>query len=352
MTAPEVTFEREGRAGFITLNRPETLNALTLGMIRHIHRMLARWAGDPAVARVAIRANGTRAFCAGGDVRALYRPGLSDAPDFAGFYREEYRLNTFIKRYPKPFVALVDGLVMGGGVGVSLHGSHRVAGERMVFAMPETGIGLFPDVGATYLLSRLPGAIGLYLGLTGTRVEARDALWSGVATHFVPSGKFPALAAALAGADDLDRCLDAFAEGQAPGPLAERRATIDRLFSTPTLGDLMKGLASDGDGFAATTHAHLLTKSPTSLAITFRQLTEGRTLGFEEAIRREFRIVCRIPLGRDFFEGIRAIVIDKDKAPRWQPARLAEVSPEAVERYFAPLAAELDLADLTSTAAG
>ncbi|MET0481330.1 MAG: enoyl-CoA hydratase/isomerase family protein, partial [Aestuariivirgaceae bacterium] len=246
----------------------------------------------------------------------------------------------------------VDGLVMGGGVGVSLHGSHRVAGERMVFAMPETGIGLFPDVGATYLLSRLPGAIGLYLGLTGTRVEARDALWSGIATHFVPSGKFPALAAALAGADDLDRCLAAFAETPATGPLAQRRPTIDRLFASPTLGDLMTGLANDRDDFAAVTRAELLTKSPTSLAITFRQLTEGRTLAFEEAIRREFRIVCRIPLGRDFFEGIRAIVIDKDKAPRWQPARLAEVSPEAVERYFAPLAAELDLADLTSTAAG
>ena len=352
MTAPEVTFEREGRAGFITLNRPETLNALTLGMIRHIHRMLARWADDPAVARVAIRANGTRAFCAGGDVRALHGPGLARSPEFAEFYREEYRLNTFIKRYPKPFVALVDGLVMGGGVGVSLHGSHRVAGDRMVFAMPETGIGLFPDVGTTHLLSRLPGEIGLYLGLTGARVEARDALWSGIATHFVPSRKFPALAAALASADDVDRCLGDFAEDPGPGPLSQRRATIDRLFASPTLRDLLSGLARDSDGFATVAHAELQTKSPTSLAITFLQLKNGRALSFEEAIAQEFRIVCRIPLGQDFFEGIRAIVIDKDKAPRWQPATLEEVSPEMIDRYFAPLAAELDLDNLASAAAG
>ncbi len=348
MTAPEVTFEREGRAGFITLNRPETLNALTLGMIRHIHRMLARWADDPAVAWVAIRANGARAFCAGGDVRALHGPGLAKSPVWAEFYSEEYRLNTFIKRYPKPFIALVDGLVMGGGVGVSLHGSHRIAGDRMVFAMPETGIGLFPDVGATYLLSRLPGAIGLYLGLTGARVGARDALWSGLATHFVPSERFPALAAALATADDIERCLADFAEGPAPGPLAQHRATIDRLFACPTLPDLMTRLANDAGGFAAATHAELQTKSPTSLAITFRQLTEGRGLSFEEAIALEFRIVCRIPLGQDFFEGIRAVVIDKDKAPRWRPATLAEITPEMIECHFSPLAAELDLANLAA----
>jgi enoyl-CoA hydratase len=352
MTAPEVTFEREGRAGFITLNRPDTLNALTLGMIRHIHRMLARWSDDPTVAHVAIRANGSRAFCAGGDVRALYRPGLAKSSEWAEFYSEEYRLNTFIKRYPKPFIALVDGLVMGGGVGVSLHGSHRVAGDRMVFAMPETGIGLFPDVGATYLLSRLPGAIGLYLGLTGARVEARDALWSGIATHFVPSGRFPALTAALASADDVDRCLAEFTETPAPGLLAQRRAAIDRLFASRTLGDLLSGLAKDSDGFAAATLAELHAKSPTSLAIAFRQLTEGRGLSFEEAIALEFRIVCRIPLGQDFFEGIRAIVIDKDKAPRWQPATLKEITPEMIERHFAPLAVELDLENLTSAAAG
>jgi enoyl-CoA hydratase len=348
MMAPEVIFEREGRAGFITLNRPETLNALTLGMIRQIHRMLARWADDRDVARVVIRANGTRAFCAGGDVRALYGLGLARSPEFAEFYREEYRLNTYIKRYPKPFVALVDGLVMGGGVGVSLHGSHRIAGDKMVFAMPETGIGLFPDVGTTFLLSRLPGAIGLYLGLTGARVEARDALWTGIATHFVPSTLFPTLTTALAAADDIDRSLAEFACEVEPGVLAQHRPAIDRLFAAPTLGDLMRGLANDGDDFAAAAHAELMTKSPTSLAITFRQLREGRGLSFEEAIAQEFRIVSRIPLGPDFFEGIRAIVIDKDKAPRWSPATLAEVSSEMIDRHFAPLAAELDLDNLAS----
>lgn len=353
MKPPEVTFERLGHVGFITLNRPEALNALTLGMVRRIHRQLAGWADDRDVAHVAIRANGSRAFCAGGDVRALYAPGLDRSPEFTAFYREEYRLNTYIKRYPKPFVALVDGLVMGGGVGVSLHGSHRVAGERMVFAMPETGIGLFPDVGATFLLSRLPGAIGLYLGLTGARVEARDALWSGIATHCVPSAQFPALAAALADARDLDRCLADFAHPPAPGALARQRPAIDRLFAAaPNLADLMAALRDDGDAFAGATHAQLETKSPTSLAITFRQLREGRDLAFEEAIRREFRIVSRIPLGHDFFEGIRALVIDKDKTPRWNPATLAEVSPQAIDRHFAPLAVELDLDDLASVAAG
>jgi enoyl-CoA hydratase len=353
MKPPEVTFERLGHAGFITLNRPEALNALTLGMVRRIHRQLAGWADDRDVAHVAIRANGSRAFCAGGDVRALYAPGLDRSPEFTAFYREEYRLNTYIKRYPKPFVALVDGLVMGGGVGVSLHGSHRVAGERMVFAMPETGIGLFPDVGATFLLSRLPGAIGLYLGLTGARVEARDALWSGIATHCVGSAQFPALAAALADARDLDRCLADFAHPPAPGALARQRPAIDRLFAAaPNLADLMAALRDDGDAFAGATLAQLETKSPTSLAITFRQLREGRDLAFEEAIRREFRIVSRIPLGHDFFEGIRALVIDKDKTPRWNPATLAEVSPQAIDRHFAPLAAELDLDDLASAAAG
>jgi enoyl-CoA hydratase len=353
MKPPEVTFERLGHVGFITLNRPEALNALTLGMVRRIHRQLAGWADDRDVAHVAIRANGSRAFCAGGDVRALYAPGLDRSPEFTAFYREEYRLNTYIKRYPKPFVALVDGLVMGGGVGVSLHGSHRVAGERMVFAMPETGIGLFPDVGATFLLSRLPGAIGLYLGLTGARVEARDALWSGIATHCVPSAQFPALAAALADARDLDRCLADFAHPPAPGALARQRPAIDRLFAAaPNLADLMAALRDDGDPFAGATLAQLETKSPTSLAITFRQLREGRDLAFEEAIRREFRIVSRIPLGHDFFEGIRALVIDKDKTPRWNPATLAEVSPQAIDRHFAPLAVELDLDDLASVAAG
>ena len=354
MKSPEVTFERQGHAGFITLNRPETLNALTLQMVRRIHRQLAAWADDRAVAHVAIRANGSRAFSAGGDVRALHSLGLARSPAFAAFYREEYRLNTYIKRYPKPYIALVDGLVMGGGVGVSLHGSHRIAGERMVFAMPETGIGLFPDVGGTFLLSGFPGAVGLYLGLTGARVEAPDALWSGIATHCVPSAQFPALAAALADARDLDRCLAGFAATPAPGPLSRQRSAIDRLFvPAPSLAALMAALQADaGDPFAAATLAQLETRSPTSLAITFRQLRDGRDLSFEDAIRREFRIVSRIPLGHDFFEGIRALVIDKDRAPRWNPATLGEVSSEAIDRHFAPLATELDLDNLASAAAG
>ena len=355
MKSPEVTFERQGHAGFITLNRPETLNALTLQMVRRIHRQLAAWADDRAVAHVAIRANGSRAFSAGGDVRALHSLGLARSPAFAAFYREEYRLNTYIKRYPKPYIALVDGLVMGGGVGVSLHGSHRIVGERMVFAMPETGIGLFPDVGAT-----LPAVEASRRRRPLSRPDRRPGRGGRrlVVRHRHPRSPLGGVSSPCRGAGRSPRCRALPRRlHRAAQPLARCRASAPpstassrRRRALPT--SWRRWQADAGDPFAAATLAQLETRSPTSLAITFRQLRDGRDLSFEDAIRREFRIVSRIPLGQDFFEGIRAMVIDKDRAPRWNPATLAEVSPEAIDRHFAPLATELDLDDLASAAAG
>jgi enoyl-CoA hydratase len=341
--APEVLFERRGRAGIITLNRPAALNALTLAMVRAIHPELRAWGADEAVARVVIRAAGDKAFCAGGDIRALYEWGRAGDETFLDFYREEYRLDTFIKRFPKPYVALIDGIVMGGGVGVSVHGSHRIAGDRLVFAMPETGIGLFPDVGGTYFLPRLPGETGLYLGLTGERVRTADAVALGIATHHVPSARFPDLTEALCEADDVDAALAAFDADAGEGPLSADRALIDRHFSASTLEGVLESLRAEGGEWAEKTLSTLRGKSPTSLRITFRQLREGKSLGFEDAMRLEYRIVNRIFHAHDFFEGTRAVVIDKDMAPRWRPASLDQITDADIASYFAPLAEELDL---------
>ena len=339
---PEVLFETRGRAGIVTLNRPAALNALTLAMVRRIHPQLAAWATDPGVHRVVIRAAGERAFCAGGDIRQLYDWGRAGDPRFLAFYREEYLLNAFIKSYPKPYVALVDGIVMGGGVGVSVHGSHRVATERTVFAMPETGIGLFPDVGGTFFLPRCPGETGMYLGLTGSRLKAADCLYAGIATHYVPHDRLDELTRRLCSGDSVEASLAAVAgEPAEPGSLAMHRGVIDRHFLRHSVEDILASLDGEPGEWAARTAAAMRSKSPTSLKICFRQLRAGLTLDFAGCMRLEYRIVNRIPLGHDFFEGIRAVVVDKDQRPAWRPASLAEVSAAAVDAYFAPLAEEL-----------
>jgi enoyl-CoA hydratase len=268
---------------------------------------------------------------------------LAGDTTFLDFYREEYRLDTLIKRYPKPYVALIDGVVMGGGVGVSVHGSHRIAGDRLTFAMPETGIGLFPDVGGTYFLPRLPGEIGMYLGLTGARLKAADALYCGIVTHYVPSRRLADLKAALIAGGDIDETAAAFAADPGPPLLAERRADIDRHFDKDSVEDILASLDGAGEEWAAKTAAILRGKSPTSLKITFRQLRAGAGLDFEQCMKLEFRIVSRIFRGVDFFEGTRAVVIDKDHKPKWRPARLDQVSDTDIDAYFAPLDTELDL---------
>ncbi|WP_137391365.1 enoyl-CoA hydratase/isomerase family protein [Rhodoligotrophos defluvii] len=339
----DVLFEEIGLAGVITLNRPKALNALTLDMVREIRPKLKAWAGDPRIARVIIRAAGDRAFCAGGDIRALHDWGRARAPEFLDFYREEYQLNAFIKHFPKPYIALLDGITMGGGVGLSVHGSHRVATERLTFAMPETGIGLFPDVGGTYFLPRCPGAVGMYLGLTGARIKAADALNAGIATHAAASADLPALLERLTEATDVEDALAAYARPPAEAPLAAMRDSIDRHFRGDSVEAILASLESDPGEWAQQNARALRGKSPTSLKIAHRQLKEGAKLGFDDCMRLEYRLVNRVFEGHDFYEGVRAVIIDKDQEPKWQPASLAEVSPAMVDAYFAPLPAELPL---------
>jgi enoyl-CoA hydratase/carnithine racemase len=337
---PEILFERRGRAGFVTLNRPKALNALTLGMVRALHPQLIAWAADPGVERVVVAATGEKAFCAGGDIRQLYDWGRAGDRAAVDFYREEYRLNTYIKRYPKPYVALIDGIVMGGGVGVSVHGSHRIAGERMMFAMPETGIGLFPDVGGTYFLPRLPGEIGTWLAITGARLGQADTVWAGVATHSVASHRIPELSDVLADAEDLEAALAEFADTTSGGNVAGLQEVIDRCFCTNRVEDILERLECESGNhadWARKTASTIRTKSPTSLKIALRQMRDGAAAAFEDCMKIEFRIVNRVLKGHEFFEGVRAVIIDKDNAPKWRPARLEDVSDAVVQAYFDPL---------------
>jgi enoyl-CoA hydratase len=342
MSEPEVLFEVSGHAGVITLNRPYALNALTFAMVEEMSATLSRWAGDEAVRHVVISARGDKAFCAGGDIRELYEWGRANAHEKVfRFFRAEYLLNTLIKRFPKPYVALIDGLVMGGGVGVSVHGSHRVASQRLTFAMPETGIGFFPDVGGTYFLPRLPGEAGMYFGLTGERCRTADALYAGIATHHVPGERFSELAEALSQADEVDACLRRFAADPGAAGLSQRQGDIDRHFGHDGVEAILASLESDASEWAQKTAASLRSKSPTSLKVTFRQLREGRNLDFEACMRLEYRIVRQMFANPDLYEGIRAVVIDKDQKPRWRPAALEEVSEADVAAYFAPVEDEL-----------
>ena len=343
-SGPEIICERRGAAGTILLNRPAALNALNLTMVRAIAKALNDWEHDAGVERVVISGAGDRAFCAGGDIRALYDQGR--AGDYATgltFWREEYLLNLRIKTYPKPYVALVNGIVMGGGVGVSLHGSHVVAGERFVFAMPEVGIGFFPDVGATYMLPRLLGLIGRWIALTGGRVKPGDAVALGVAQAYAPAAAMARLAQTLEGAGDTDAIIAAHAAPAPPSILLGERAVIDRCFAGASPSEVIARLrvvAASGSAFAKSAAEAMGRHSPTSLAIALRQMQVGGGLDFAAAMRTEFRIVSRLCRGHEFYEGIRAQIIDKDYQPHWRPARFEDISAADTEAYFAPLGAD------------
>ncbi len=347
MSDAEIFFERRGAAGLVTLNRPQALNAVTHDMVLALRAQLEVWANDDAITRVVIAAAGERAFSAGGDIRALYDLGqASRHTEALQFWRNEYPLNAAIKKYRKPYVALIDGLVMGGGVGVSVHGSHRVAGDRFQFAMPEVGIGFFPDVGATWFLPRMLGELGTYCALTGERFNGADACAAGIATHRIPSARFGALLDGLAGTVSVDALLAAFAEPAGEGPILARRAAIDCLFAGDRVEGILAALdreaasASADAEWAAKTAATVRTKSPLSLKLALAQVRRGKTWDFETCMRAEFRIVSRVIHGSDFYEGVRAVIVDKDNKPRWRPATLAEVSDAEIERHFAPLGAE------------
>jgi enoyl-CoA hydratase len=348
----DIRIEQRGGLVVVTLNRPQALNALSYAMSRALHDGLARWRADPAVGAVLIKSAGERAFCAGGDLRWLYEVLTAQGVAAAlPFYTLEYAMNARLHHFSKPYVALLDGIAMGGGVGISVHGSHRVVTERTVFAMPETGIGLFPDVGATYVLPRLHGALGMYLGLTGARLNAADCLWARIGSCHVPADRLDALEDALAGADfaadahgAVDRVLARFGTPSGPAPLAQQSDRIDSAYGQRDLRAVLKALGDEKSGWGEAQLAQLSTKSPTSLAVTFRQLREGAALDFDDAMRLEYRLVPRFLAGHDFREGVRALIIDKDGRPRWRPSRLEEVSPNDVEDYFRPLpAGELQL---------
>src|SRR5260221_239471 len=342
----EILRERRDGLAVVTLNRPKALNTLTLGMYRTLDPELVAWGTDPAIRAVLIRGAGDRAFCAGGDVRAIYEAGRGQTTGLtADFFREEYCLIQRVYRFPKPYVALLSGITMGGGAGVSIHGSHRVATERFLFAMPETAIGLFPDVGATVFLNRCPGRIGRYLGLTGVRIKAADALYCGLATHYIPGTRLAALTEELAAVawrggeerDQVDRLLADFAAPARPAPLADLRRAIDRCFAADTIEGIVAALAAETGDWAREALASLAKASPTSLKITLQQLRMSARLDVAEALQLEYRMTQHVMQRHDFFEGVRAMLVDKDQAPKWQPATLAEVSEDEVAFYFQPI---------------
>ncbi|MCY0928635.1 enoyl-CoA hydratase/isomerase family protein [Streptomyces sp. H27-H1] len=330
----------EGRTGVITLNRPRALNALTHPMVLRIAEVLTGWERDPGVEQVLIRGAGERGLCAGGDIRAIHDDAKAGTRDSAAFWRDEYRLNAHIARYPKPYVALMDGIVMGGGVGVSAHGSIRVVTERSRVAMPETGIGFVPDVGGTHLLARAPGLLGTHLALTGSAVGAADAVLCGLADHFVPAGRLPELTAELAGAPARE-VLGRYATDPGPGVLAEWRGWIDHCYAAATVEEIVERLLEYGDPAAKEAAETILTKSPTALKVTLEAMRRAAVLGgLEPVLEQEFRVSCHALTSPDLVEGIRAQVVDKDRSPRWSPATLGEVTEQDVARFFAPLAGE------------
>ncbi|MBW4091114.1 MAG: enoyl-CoA hydratase/isomerase family protein [Proteobacteria bacterium] len=331
--SPHVIARRDGRAGRILLNRPAALNALDLPMIRTIAATLAAWREDPEIHLVVIEGAGERAFCAGGDIRALRDHQLDgDRPPIDAFFTEEYALNAAIAAYPKPYVALIDGVCMGGGIGVSVHAPYRVATEHALFAMPETAIGFFPDIGASFFLPRLPGRIGVYLGLTGARVRGADAAHAGLATHFTPRAGLPALAQALA-ADGLG-ALAAHAAPLPPFGLAPHRDAIDRCFAAPTIPDLFARLATEGTAWAEETRTALRAVSPSALFWTRRLLAEGEGRTLAQCLAAEFALGRTSMRHPDFVEGVRAMVVDKDRTPRWSPARMEDVVPADIAALF------------------
>ncbi|MEV8150342.1 enoyl-CoA hydratase/isomerase family protein [Arthrobacter sp. NPDC080073] len=331
----EVLFEKRGHLGVITLNRPKAVNALTAGMVHAMLEQLTAWADDDAVRTVLVHGAGDRGLCAGGDIVAIYDDMLRGGDRTADFWAAEYRLNSLIARYPKPYVAFMDGLVLGGGVGISAHGSVRVVTERTRTGMPETTIGFVPDVGGTLLLSRSPGESGTHAALTGAHLSGADALFLGLADHFVPSESLPALAEALE-SSTAEAAVGRFVQEPPASTLSGQRGWIDDAYTSGDAEEIVARLHAAG-GDAAAAAVTIEAKSPTAVKVTLESLRRVRGLSLEEALEQEYRVGVRCLAGPDFREGIRAQVVDKDRNPQWKPASLAEVSPAAVEGFFAPL---------------
>lgn len=339
MDSQELLTHVKGGMGWIILNRPKVLNALSLTMIQGLSHFLKKWEQDSSIKAVVIQGAGDKAFCAGGDVRAVYEAKhRGDTHIYDRFFREEYTLNTYIKTYPKPYVSLIDGVNMGGGLGVSVNGTHRIVTEKALMAMPETGIGFFTDVGATAFLNKIQGAVGLFLGLTGTRLKAADALWSGFATHYLPSHDLPSLKTTLEKGTPLEEALATYCHPlEEQGFLAHHAKLIENHFHKSSLKEILESLAQDLSPFAQNTYNTLMTKSPTSLAVVFRQLTEGKALSFHDQMKQEFRLSQHMIKAHDFSEGIRSVLIDKDHLLHWKPSCIEDLTQKDIDTYFESL---------------
>lgn len=340
---------KTGSVGRITLNRPEALNALNQEMVDDLIKALLEWREDDAVKAVIVDGAGGKGFCAGGDIRMLAESGKAGGEEAWKFWRDEYQLNTLIFEYPKPYIALIDGITMGGGVGISVHGSHRVAGDRTMFAMPETGIGFHPDVGGAYFLPRLKGETGMWMGLTGARLKAADSLAAGVATHYVPSDRQDALIAALESAEldadgeAVEEILQAYAGDPGASDLALVGGLIDAAFAGDDLFEMKARLEAAGDSWSTKQLSILNSKSPTSCAVTLAALRKGASLDFRDVMAQDLRVSMRLLVeGSDFYEGVRAVIIDKDNAPNWGP----QTRSEDIEAMFAPLEAKREMSFL------
>ena len=342
----------DGQVGRITLNRPQALHALTHDMCELMFDALLTWAHDHRIKAVMIdHAKDSRGFCAGGDIRMIAQSGRTDGIAGRAFFHEEYRLNTLIKRYTKPVISFMDGVTMGGGVGISIHGSHRIATENTLFAMPETAIGLFPDVGGTWFLPRLEGELGMWLALTGARLKGMDTLSAGIATHFVQSDALETLKSQITQADlsenathAIDTALKPLETPEARGSFMEHWEVMNRCFGKGSMSDVFIALKMDDSDWSLRQGEALMTRSPLSLCATYKALRQGALCAnFDEAMRMEYRIASRIIATHDFSEGVRAVIEDKDHTPRWNPQTIGCVNPLMVDALFAPLDRELDL---------
>ncbi|WOH48131.1 enoyl-CoA hydratase/isomerase family protein [Bradyrhizobium sp. sBnM-33] len=337
---------KEGSAGILRLNRPKAINAVTLEMFHDVDKALDVFEADPDVAVIVLEGAGERGLCAGGDIRALWESSKVKGDLGKILWRDEYILNARIKKFPKPYVAFMDGIVMGGGVGLSAHSSHRVVTERTKLAMPEVGLGFFPDVGGTWLLSHSPGEIGTYFGLTGQTMNGPDAIHAKFADTVVPSAKLPALREALTKvapgttSADVRKLIEGFSTGETAGPVAAQQAKIDTLFSHDRMEDIIAALQRDDSDFAQATLKTLNEKSPRGMVVTLKLLRLARSArSLEECLVREYRAALEVFASDDFREGVRAAVIDKDRSPKWSPPRIEDVTPELVAPYFAEIGA-------------
>lgn len=339
MTAGDVIIGSDGALGRVTLNRPKALHALTPGMCREIIAALQAWMADPYAVAVVIDHSGDRGFCAGGDIRLLYESLRSGSREVLDFFRTEYRMNHFLFSLAKPTVCFMDGIVMGGGAGLAMPCRYRIATEATVFAMPETGIGLFPDVGGSRFLSRLPGRMGEWLALTGARLNGPDCMALGLATHYLPRAALADAKTQISSARErIETILHGFSAEPPVAPVTQQRETIDRLFAAGRVEDIIAALKADPSPWAKAQLAEIRKKSPRSCKVALRQLAEGRNLArFSDNMRMEFRIVARLLDKPDFMEGARAFIIDKDNRPSWVPPRPEDVIDDEIDAIFAPL---------------